>query len=242
LRLSRTSSRQLALSPRLATVAVGLAALGTAAGGVGVASASTTSTRTAAAPVSATLAVKTAAAHATTSRTAAARPRLHYGSRGSAVRDVQRRLRITVDGWYGPQTRHAVRAFQHSRHLHVTGVVDAATWRALPAAPKAHTAKHSPKHNNTAKRKAKRSTYASTGVEHLNWRALAQCEASGNPRAVNPAGYYGLYQFDVRTWHGVGGSGIPTSASAAEQTYRAQLLYKERGSTPWPVCGRRLFS
>jgi uncharacterized protein YabE (DUF348 family) len=28
----------------------------------------------------------------------------------------------------------------------------------------------------------------------LNWAALAQFESGGNPRAVNPAGYYGLYQ------------------------------------------------
>ena len=33
------------------------------------------------------------------------------------------------------------------------------------------------------------------GVDSLNWGALAQCESGGNPRAVNPAGYYGLYQF-----------------------------------------------
>jgi hypothetical protein len=233
LRLSRTPSRQLALFPRLTTVALGVAALGTAAS-VGVADASTTGTSGARTSATAALSVQTVA-HTTAAarRTTATRPTLRYGSRGSAVRDLQRRLRISADGWFGPQTRKAVRTFQHSHHLRVTGVVDAATWRKLPAPPKV---KHA------APSKAKRTTYAATGVEHLNWRALADCEASGNPRAYNPAGYYGLYQFDVRTWHGVGGRGVPTSASAAEQTYRAQLLYKQRGSSPWPVCGRRLFS
>ncbi len=75
----------------------------------------------------------------------------------------------------------------------------------------------------------------------LNWAALAQCESGGNPRAVNPAGpYYGLYQFDIGTWQSNGGSGIPSDASAAEQTRVAQNLYNARGRSPWPVCGKYL--
>jgi len=78
------------------------------------------------------------------------------------------------------------------------------------------------------------------GTGHLNWRALAKCESSGNPRAVNAAGYYGLYQFDGGTWRSVGGRGLAHQASSAEQTYRAQLLYRDRGRSPWPHCGRLL--
>ena len=74
----------------------------------------------------------------------------------------------------------------------------------------------------------------------LNWKALAQCESGGNPRAVNPAGYYGLYQFSVPTWNSVGGSGMPHHASASEQTLRAQKLYQRSGRSPWPYCGRFL--
>ncbi|GIM64826.1 hypothetical protein Pve01_84370 [Planomonospora venezuelensis] len=85
-----------------------------------------------------------------------------------------------------------------------------------------------------------RKAYAVTGANGLNWGALANCESGGNPNAVNPAGYYGLYQFDLGTWRSVGGSGVPTAASAAEQTYRAKLLYKQRGRSPWPNCGRLL--
>ena len=88
----------------------------------------------------------------------------------------------------------------------------------------------------------KATQYARTGAESLNWAALAECESGGNPRAVNPNGYYGLYQFNVPTWRSVGGSGMPHEATPREQTYRAQLLYKERGASPWPVCGRRLFT
>ncbi len=77
-------------------------------------------------------------------------------------------------------------------------------------------------------------------ADRLNWAALADCESGGNPRAVNPAGYYGLYQFSIATWQGVGGSGLPSDASPAEQTARAQILYRQAGSSPWPVCGRYL--
>ena len=76
----------------------------------------------------------------------------------------------------------------------------------------------------------------------LNWAGLAHCEAGGRPHAVDPTGTYGgLYQFDRRTWHAIGGQGRPQDASAAEQTYRAKRLYARRGSGPWPVCGGRLY-
>ena len=75
----------------------------------------------------------------------------------------------------------------------------------------------------------------------LNWGALAACESGGNPSIVSSNGkYHGLYQFDARTWQSVGGSGVASQASAAEQTQRAQQLYDSRGSQPWPVCGSRL--
>lgn len=80
-------------------------------------------------------------------------------------------------------------------------------------------------------------------VADLNWSALAECESGGDPNAVNSAGpYYGLYQFDKGTWQGVGGEGVPTDAPASEQTYRAQLLYQDRGDGAWPECGSRLYN
>lgn len=74
----------------------------------------------------------------------------------------------------------------------------------------------------------------------LNWSALAQCESSGNPRAVSMGRYFGLYQFDLQTWAAVGGTGNPADASPAEQTMRAQRLYDDRSAAPWPVCGWHL--
>ncbi|MGF1595955.1 MAG: ubiquitin-like domain-containing protein [Acidimicrobiales bacterium] len=82
---------------------------------------------------------------------------------------------------------------------------------------------------------------ASGGSSGLNWAALAQCESSGNAKAVNPAGYYGLYQFAPATWASVGGTGNPVDASPAEQTNRAQILYDRSGAGQWPHCGRHLF-
>jgi uncharacterized protein YabE (DUF348 family) len=81
-----------------------------------------------------------------------------------------------------------------------------------------------------------------TGAEGLNWGALAACESGGNPRAVNAAGYYGLYQFALSTWYSVGGTGNPIDATPEEQTYRAQVLYQRSGAGQWPVCGPLLFS
>ncbi|SEQ56264.1 resuscitation-promoting factor [Streptomyces radiopugnans] len=79
------------------------------------------------------------------------------------------------------------------------------------------------------------------GADGLDWGALARCESGGRPDAVDPTGTHGgLYQFDTRTWRGLGGKGRPQDAPPAEQTYRAKKLYVQKGASPWPVCGRKL--
>ncbi len=73
------------------------------------------------------------------------------------------------------------------------------------------------------------------------WAALARCESGGNPTAVSRNGlYYGLYQFSLPTWRAMGGSGLPTQASAAEQTARAQALQARSGWGQWPVCSVKI--
>ncbi|MEU8774652.1 ubiquitin-like domain-containing protein [Streptomyces sp. NPDC048606] len=80
------------------------------------------------------------------------------------------------------------------------------------------------------------------GADGLDWAALAQCESGGRASATDPSGTYGgLYQFDVATWRSLGGDGRPQDASGSEQTYRAKKLYVQRGASPWPHCGRRLY-
>lgn len=82
-----------------------------------------------------------------------------------------------------------------------------------------------------------------TSVDDLNWPALAHCESGGNPRAVGGGGlFFGLYQFSLGAWHGVGGVGNPIDAAPAEQTYRAERLYLRSGAGAWPYCGHLLFS
>jgi hypothetical protein len=71
---------------------------------------------------------------------ASAWPRLASGSRGDLVIWVQEHLvgagaTIAVDGAFGAGTAQAVRDFQSSHGLAVTGAVDAATWPALLQQP-----------------------------------------------------------------------------------------------------------
>jgi LysM repeat protein len=102
------------------------------------------------------------------------------------------------------------------------------------------TVKKTVRKNRASRSDARPST--GSGKANLSgaWAKVANCESSGNPRAVNPAGYYGLFQFDLQTWKSVGGSGNPAKASAAEQLMRAKKLYSQRGAQPWPVCGKYL--
>lgn len=73
------------------------------------------------------------------------------------------------------------------------------------------------------------------------WGKLAQCESGGNPSIVSANGkYHGLYQFTVSTWQAMGGSGLPSQASASEQTQRAQALQARSGWGQWPACARKL--
>lgn len=67
-----------------------------------------------------------------------AMPDVKSGDSGDAVRQAQRGLRRTpnitlvVDGSFGPLTETATKEFQQQAGLPVTGVVDQATWAALP--------------------------------------------------------------------------------------------------------------
>lgn len=72
------------------------------------------------------------------------------------------------------------------------------------------------------------------------WQALAQCESSGDPTAVNPSsGAGGLYQFLPSTWASVGGRGLPQDAPAEEQLMRAKMLYEREGWGQW-VCAQNM--
>lgn len=59
------------------------------------------------------------------------RPTIQRGARGPYVRFLQRRLKITVDGIFGPVTEKAVRGFQKEEGLTADGIVGKRTWTAL---------------------------------------------------------------------------------------------------------------
>jgi uncharacterized protein YkwD len=67
--------------------------------------------------------------HATV--TSSAFKNLHYGSTGTRVQRVQRRLGLRPTGWYGTVTRAKVLAFQKRHGWRGSGVVGPVTWRAL---------------------------------------------------------------------------------------------------------------
>lgn len=59
------------------------------------------------------------------------RPFLLRGSRGDAVAELQRLLKITVDSDFGPKTEKAVKDFQKAKGLTVDGKVGPQTWGRL---------------------------------------------------------------------------------------------------------------
>lgn len=67
---------------------------------------------------------------------------------------------------------------------------------------------------------------------------IRACESGGDYGSNTGNGFYGAYQFDRGTWQSVGGSGVASDASPAEQDARAAALLERSGSSPWPVCGR----
>ncbi|MBO0892943.1 MAG: transglycosylase family protein [Acidimicrobiales bacterium] len=69
---------------------------------------------------------------------------------------------------------------------------------------------------------------------------LRQCESSGNYATNTGNGFYGAYQFDLQTWHGLGYGGLPSDAPPAVQDQAAETLQAQRGWEPWPTCSRLL--
>lgn len=77
---------------------------------------------------------------------------------------------------------------------------------------------------------------------------LRMCESTDNYTVVDRTGSFrGAYQFNRSTWDSVASRhfhwlvGVdPAEAHPAWQDAMAKALYMERGSQPWPTCGRLL--
>ena len=84
------------------------------------------------------------------------------------------------------------------------------------------------------------SSSAEPAASANDFARLRQCESGGNYSINTGNGYYGAYQFDLRTWRGLGYSGKPSNASPGTQDQAAQTLQSQRGWQPWPACSRKL--
>ncbi|MBW6433570.1 transglycosylase family protein [Actinoplanes hulinensis] len=83
---------------------------------------------------------------------------------------------------------------------------------------------------------------AQAAARQVNWDVIAKCESGGRWHINTGNGYYGGLQFSRSTWKANGGARYaPTAnrASKAEQIAIAEKLYKKRGLSPWPTCGKK---
>jgi peptidoglycan hydrolase-like protein with peptidoglycan-binding domain len=138
-----------------------------------------------------------------------------------SVKRIQRALGVKADGVIGPKTRRALRRFQRTNGLRVTGRADEATLAALGLAPADRTL---------------------SDVDAMTVLAqIAECESGGDTAAVSADGRYrGKYQFSRATWKALGGTGDPAEADEATQDALALQLYEERGLAPWPACSKKI--
>ena len=56
---------------------------------------------------------------------------LRQGANGAAVVTLQRALKVTADGYFGPRTRAALATFQSLQHISPNGVADRLVWDRL---------------------------------------------------------------------------------------------------------------
>ncbi len=63
---------------------------------------------------------------------------------------------------------------------------------------------------------------------------IRQRESGGNYATNTGNGYYGAYQYDLRTWSGYAGYARPDLAPPAVQDAKAAETYAQRGCSPWP--------
>jgi peptidoglycan hydrolase-like protein with peptidoglycan-binding domain len=162
---------------------------------------------------------------------------LRMGMSGPSVKKLQRKLHVQATGYYGSQTKAAVKRFQRRNGLKADGVAGPATLRALGVT--ASSAGYETGGASPSSGGSRSSSGGSGGSSHMPavLKKIAKCESGNNPRAISPSGRYrGKYQFDQATWEAWGGKGDPAKASEKTQDRIALKLYRARGTEPWPNC------
>lgn len=108
-----------------------------------------------------------------------------------------------------------------------------------PSSPPSSPSPSSPSPSSSPSSASASAPASSSGI---NWDAIAQCEAGGNWSINTGNGYTGGLQFNSGTWLGNGGGQYaPTAgqASRSQQIAIADKIASSRGTSPWPVCGKR---
>jgi hypothetical protein len=73
-----------------------------------------------------------------------------------------------------------------------------------------------------------------------NLEALRWCESTDDYTTDTGNGYYGAYQFSLRTWEWLGYDGYPSDAAPEVQDQAVLDLYSYSNWDSWPSCSRWL--
>jgi len=95
-------------------------------------------------------------------------------------------------------------------------------------------------HKQRASSHHKASKPHSSAASNTVWDKIAQCESGGNWHINTGNGFYGGLQFSLSTWHGYGGSGLPSNHSRTEQIAIGKRVQSSQGWGAWPTCSARV--
>jgi hypothetical protein len=137
------------------------------------------------------------------------------------------------------------RAKARARHLHLRAEAKARA-RAHHLHVLALEAKHKAEVQKTARSKSRAEATVRSAIAQPYttaggvWLSLRTCESHNNYGENTGNGYYGAYQFSVTSWHFVGGTGLPNTASPEVQDALAQALLTRQGWHAWPTCSWKI--
>jgi len=139
-------------------------------------------------------------------------PKLRRGSRGTAVRRVQRVVGVYADGVFGPRTHRAVKRFQGRKGLYRDGIVGPRTARAMGFS-------YSSRRSSSASRGSTRSS--SSVLYHARRNLGARYRYAGST-------YSGGFDCSGYVYRVFRNAGISIPRTAAGMDRRARRVYSPR--------------